>query len=41
MYSYQNHTLPLKCHCKFTLQSQIIRIIQETRVNLVCLSDVL
>ena len=23
MYSYQNHTLPLKCHCKFTLQSQI------------------
>ena len=23
MYSYQNHTLPLKFHCKFTLQSQI------------------
>ena len=22
-YSYQNHTLPLKFHCKFTLQSQI------------------
>ena len=23
MYSYQNHTLPLKFRCKFTLQSQI------------------
>ena len=23
MYSYQNHTLPLEFHCKFTLQSQI------------------
>ena len=23
MYSYQNHTLPLKFHCKFTLKSQI------------------
>ena len=23
MYSYQNHALPLKFHCKFTLQSQI------------------
>ena len=23
MYSYQNHTLPSKFHCKFTLQSQI------------------
>ena len=23
MYSYQNHTLPLKFNCKFTLQSQI------------------
>ena len=23
MYSYQNHTLPLKFHCKFTLQIQI------------------
>ena len=23
MYAYQNHTLPLKFHCKFTLQNQI------------------
>ena len=23
MQSYQNHALPLKFHCKFTLQSQI------------------
>ena len=23
MYSYQNYTLPLKFHCKFTVQSQI------------------
>ena len=41
-YSYQNHTLPLKFHCKFTLQSQIHSyIIQENRVNFVCLSVVL
>ena len=38
MYSYQNHTLPVKFHCKFT---KFIRIIQETRVNFVCLSVVL
>ena len=39
MYSYQNHTLPLKFHCHYKVK--FIRIIQETRVNFVCLSVVL
>ena len=42
MYSYQNHTLPLKFHCNFSVQSQIHSYItQETLAKFVCLSVVL
>ena len=42
MYSYQNHTLPEKNFIvNLPYKVKFIRIIQETRVNFVCLSAVL
>ena len=42
MYTYQNHTLPVKFHfISFPYKIKFIRIIQETLVNFVCLSVVL
>ena len=42
MYSYQNHTLPLKNFIvNLPYKVKFIRITQETRVNFVCLSVVL
>ena len=39
MYTYQNHTLPVKFHfISFPYKIKFIRIIQETLVNFVCLS---